>query len=138
MSRVTLIAADKPLPLCSHQEVRTKTAMVKGTPHTISFPRGFQVSEHSYYRSCVDGLGYSMKPYAYELELDVDETDLAHLKDYLSKQFSPGEEAELWSLWIGKLPERVPLRRRSSLSDLDLHTLEQVLQADDLCITVTM
>ena len=98
MSRVLLIAADKPLPLCSCCEVRTKTVTIEGTPHTISFPCGFQVSEHSYYRSCVDGLGYSMKPYQYELNLEIHENDLTNLKAYLSENFLSGEEVEFWNL----------------------------------------
>ena len=93
MSRVMLIAADKPLPLCSLCEVRTRTVTVEGTAHTISFPCGFQVSEHSYYRSCVDAFNYPMKPYQYELDLAAHETDLAHLKAYLLENFSSGESA---------------------------------------------
>ena len=138
MSRVMLIAADKPLPFCSHCEVRTKTVVVEGTAHTISFPRGFQVSDHSYYRSCVDGFGYSMKPYQYELDLDPNETDLTHLKNYLSEHLSRGEQAELWSLWVSDLPERTPLRSRIPLSAVTVSTLEQLLAADDLCITITI
>lgn len=138
MSRVLLIAADKPLPFCSRYEVRTKTVVVERTTHIISFPHGFQVSEHSYYRSCVDGLGYSMKPYQYELDLDSNETDLTHLKSYLSENLSCGEQAELWNLWVGDLPERTPLRSQMPLSDLDINILNQFLTADDLCITVTI
>lgn len=138
MSRVMLIAADKPLPLCSHCEVRTKTVMVEGTVHTISFPRGFQVSEHSYYRSCVDEFNYPIKPYQYELDLDAYETDLAHLKSYLLENLSSGEKAELWSLWVSHLPERNPLRSHMLLSDLDMNAVNQLLSADDLCFTVTI
>ncbi|MBE6973357.1 MAG: hypothetical protein E7440_05705 [Ruminococcaceae bacterium] len=138
MSRVMLIAADKPLPLCSHCEVRTKTVVVEGTSHTISFPHGFQLSDHSYYRSCVDGFGYSMKPYQYGLDLAPNETDLTHLKNYLSENFSCGEQAELWSLWVSDLPGRTPLRSRIPLSAFTMGSLEQLLNADDLCITVTI
>ena len=133
-----LIAADKPLPVCSHCEVRTKTVVVEDTAHTISFPRGFQVSDHSYYRSCVDGLGYSMKPYQYELDLDPSQTDLTHLKNYLSETLSCGEQAELWSLWVSDLSERTLLRSHLPLSAFTMSNLEQLLNADDLCITVTV
>jgi len=104
------------LPFCSHCEVRTKTVVVKGAAHTVSLPRGFQVSEHSYYRSCTDGFGYPINPYQYELDLDANETDLTHLKNYLSEHLSCGEQAELWSLWVSDLPNRVPLRSQISLS----------------------
>lgn len=138
MSRVMLIAADKPLPFCSRCEVRTKTVVIEGTAHTISFHRGFQVSAHSYYRSCVDGFGYSMKSYQYELDLDSNETDLTHLKNYLSEHLSRGEQAELWSLWVSDLPERAPLRSHIPLSVFTMSDLDRLLNADDLCITVTI
>ena len=138
MSRVMLIAADKPLPLCSRCEMRTKTIVIEGTTYAISSSRGFQVLDHSYYRSCVDGFGYCIKPYQYELDLDSNETDLTHLKNYLSENLSQGEQAELWSLWVSDLPERTPLRSHIPLSAFTASDLEQLLNADDLCITVTI
>ena len=138
MSRVLLVAADKSLPLCSHCEIRTKTVVVEGTAHTISFPRGFQISEHSYYRDCVNHFGYPIKPFQYELDLDAEETDLLHLKDYLRENFLFGDKVELWSIWVSDFPGRKQIRIHKSLSELDLSCLEQLLQADDLCITVTI
>ena len=127
MSRVLLIAADKPLPLCSHCEIRTKTVVIEGNPYTISFPRGFQISEHSYYRSCVDGLGLPMKPYQYELDLERNETDLHHLRAYLSENFSPGETVELWNIWQSNDFGSLPPHYHGSFTDLDMDTLAQFL-----------
>ena len=136
MSRVLLIAADKPLPLWDRQEERTTHCKLPDIPDlgdkagkTISFTdlRGFRVSEHNYYRSAVDALGYSMKAYQYELELEHCQTDLEHLRAYLSANLAPGEEIELWSLWVGNDHEDRPVHFRGKLSDLDLDTLDQFL-----------
>ena len=103
MSRVYLIAADKPLPLCDKQAERTSTTLVNGKT-TISFVRGFRVSEHRYYRHAVDALGYSIKPWQYELEVELHPDDLTHLKQYLAENFSAGETVELWSIWVESIP----------------------------------
>ena len=127
MSRVCLIAADKPLPLCDRQEERTSVISVNGCSHTISFVRGFRVAEHSYYRSAVDVLQLPRKPCQCELELELHEGDLMHLKDYLSRNFRPGETAELWSIWVGiDQSGRVP-HYSGLLKDFDMETLEQFL-----------
>ena len=125
MSRVMLIAADRELPLRDHQEMRTSTVMVEGKAHTISCPRGFMISEHSYYRSCVDELGHSMRPYQYELDLEVCQDDLSALKAYLTEHFAPGEEVELWNLWVGIDQSGYLPHYRGSLADFDMETLEQ-------------
>ena len=130
MSRVMLIAADKPLPLCCHHEIRTKYVVIEGKTHTISFPRGFQVSEHSYYRDCVDGLGFPMKPYQYELDLELNESDLHHLRIYLSENFSAGETVELWSIWQSNEFGKCPPHYVGTLADVDMETLEQFLWDD--------
>ena len=83
MSRVCLIAADKPLPLCDRQSERTSTVRSMGKDFTITALRGFRVAEHRYYRAAVELLGYPMKPYQYELELEQHPDDLAHLLEYL-------------------------------------------------------
>ena len=136
MSRVLLITADKPLPLCDKQEERTTTVTLPNLPDlgdkaggTISFTglRGFRVSEHNYYRYAVDALGYSMKAYQYELELEYCQTDLGHLCAYLSANLTPDEEIELWNLWVGNDREDKPTHFRGRLSDLDLDTLDQLL-----------
>jgi len=136
VSRVLLIAADKPLPLWDRQEVRTTHRKLPDIPDlgdkagkTISYTglRGFRVSEHNYYRSAVDALGYSMKAYQYELELEHCQPHLAHLRAYLSANLAPGQEIELWSLWVGNDHEDRPVHFRGKLSDLDLDTLDQFL-----------
>jgi len=128
MSRVYLIAADKPLPLCDRQNVRTSTYMVTGKPFTISCMQGFCVAEHRYYRHAVDILEYPIKPYQYELSLELHEDDLAHLQEYLSQNFQAGETVELWSIWVGidqsgRLPHYSGL-----LKDFDMEIMEQFLK----------
>ena len=130
MSRVYLIATDKPLPLCGRQEERTSAVSVNGTSHTSSFVRGFRVAEHRYYRSAVDVLQLPLKPFQYELELELHEDDLMHLKDYLSRNFQPGETVELWNIRVGvdrssKLPHF-----SGSLQEFDMETLNQFLNPD--------
>lgn len=127
MSRVMLLAADRPLPLCDKQEERAKTVRVDGRSFTVSAPAGFAVREHSYYRFAVDELGLSMRSYLYELELEACEKDLLHLKTYLSAHLAPGEEAELWNLWVGVDRLGAVPHFRGQLSDLDTDTLEQFL-----------
>ena len=124
MSHVSLIAADKELPLCDRQEYRESTVTVPNNEHiTIGFTCGFAVAEHSYYRDSTDFLDYEMKPFQYELTLEKCETDLNHLLTYLRENFSPGEEVELWSLWAGSGGGERPVRYRGRLSEFDLDTL---------------
>ena len=124
MSRVLLIAADKPLPLCDKRGERPHTVTVRGKTFSITAMGGFSIREHSYYRNAVDMLGHSMKPYQYELEIEVREEDLSEFRAYLQSQFLPGEEAELWNLWVGDEPG--PLTRlRGKWEDFDLDTLKQ-------------
>ena len=124
MSRVYLIAADKELPLCSKQEHRESTVTVPDNERvTIGFTRGFAVTDHSYYRDAVDGLGLEIKPFRYALDFECCEADLNHLLTYLKENFSPGEEAELWSLWVGGGHGERPVRYRGRLSEFDLDTL---------------
>ena len=128
MSRVYLITADKPLPLCDKQVERTKTAKVKDKLFTITAEAGFAVREHNYYRYAVDDLGLMMKPYQYELELEVHEDDLADLKAYLEMHFAPGEDAELWNLWVGTDRLGAVPHFRAQLSGLDMAALTQFVQ----------
>ena len=130
MSRVYLIAADKPLPLCDFQEMRTKTVTIPGGKQfRIGAPAGFQVEEHSYYRYAVDELNLEMKPYQYEFHLEADGSDLLHLKEYLAEHFSVGEEVELWNLWVGVDRDERMYRYHGKLSDFDMESLEQFLKS---------
>ena len=119
MSRVILIAADKELPLCDRREYRESAA----GGATVGFLRGFQVAERRYYRDAVDALGFEMKSFQYELSLERCRTDLNRLLDYLRANFAPGEEAELWSLWVGNGGGTRPVRYRGKLPEFDLDTL---------------
>ena len=99
MSHVSLIAADKELPV-----------------------RDRMVFPHKYYRDSVDGLGLEMKPFQYELDVQNCQRDLDRLLDYLRDNFAPGEEVELWSLWVGNGGGKAR-RYRGRLSEFDLDTL---------------
>ena len=125
MSRVLLLAADKPLPLCDRQTERTRTVSLSGKTFTITAMGGFAVREHSYYRSSVDELGYPMKPYQYELEIEIGEEDLADFRAYLEEQFASGEEIELWNLWVGDDDLGHVPHYRGPMADFDLDTLAQ-------------
>ena len=130
MSCVCLIAAEKPLPLCNFQEMRTKTVVYGDTKYILSATQGFQVSEHCYYRYAVDQLNLTMKPYQYELSVEADESDLLHLKEYLSENFSAGEVVELWNLWVGVDRNDRVLRYRGELSAFDMDSLKQFLESN--------
>ena len=141
MSLCMLIAADKLLPLCSKKMERSRTAEAEGELFTVSALSGFSVEEHSYYRDVVNALGYPIKDYRYELSLEEDETDLQNLKDYLLEQFAPGEEVELWSIWVGDYEgKKDPVFRKISLQELDMdavHTLcNGHLQECQLSVTI--
>ena len=127
MSRVLLIAADKPMPLCDKREERSSVSVVGGKEYLISFERGFSVSEHTYYRPAVDALGYEIKPFQYELELEEHEKDLKNLLDYLREHFICGETVELWNLWVGDDQDNKPARYAGDLADFDMDTLKQFL-----------
>ena len=128
MSRVMLIAADKPLPYCNFQEMRTKTITIpSGEQFRVSAPAGFRVEEHSYYRHAVEELHLTIKPHQVEFSLQTDESDLLRLREYLGEHFSPGEEVELWNLWVGIDRDERMIHYRTSLSDLDMEAMEQFL-----------
>ncbi len=141
MSRVYLIAADKPLPLCDRQAERTTVKLLpdlpalkdkRGTAISYTYLQGFRVAEHTYYRSAVDILNYPIKPFQYELELELHTDDLRHLKEYLSAHFAPGETVELWSIWVGIDNDGQPPPHYSgNLADFDMDTLEQLLNPEN-------
>lgn len=140
MSRVLLVAADKPLPLCDCRAERSITAH----GYTVTTLSGFCVAPHTYYRDAVAGLQLPMKPHQYELSVENCEEDLAALKDYLAQHFSAGEEAELWNLWLGDEAEKLQ-SYRGACSDFDRETLAQFLNPPSAAggvgccrITITM
>jgi len=128
MSRVMLIAADKPLPECDYQEERTVISRIQGEEFRISCMSGFCVKEHAYYRLAVDVLGYEMKPFQYELDLGEHETDLKNLVDYLKGNVTAGETVELWNLWVGDDQDDRPVHFSGLLADFDMDTLKQFLK----------
>jgi len=130
MSRVMLIAADKPLPCCDFQVMRTKTITIPtGQQFQVSAPAGFLVEEHSYHRHAVEELHLAMKPYQVEFSLQEDKSDLLHLKQYLAKNFTTGEDVELWNLWVGVDRDDRVFHYQKRLCDFDLEAMEQFLDA---------
>ena len=129
MSLCMLIAADKPLPLCNRQTVRTRTVDVDGEIISISLACGFSVEEHIYYRDCVNDMGYSIKPYRYELDICEDETDLQNLKDYLNENFAAGEVAELWGIWVSSHVESHPVCRETTCRELTVDDITTLCNA---------
>ena len=121
MSRVILLCADHPLPLYAAQTRRVY--FHRGVRYE---EEGFSVQPHVYYRPAVDNLELSMKPHRYELDLRATEQDAALLRDYLRQSCIPGEQVELWNLWIGDDREETIPCYRGRLADLDGDTLDQL------------
>ena len=118
MSHVLLLASEKPVPLLEPRGTRT----LSGGGVTVTVP-GFSVSEHTYYQAAVEALGFVMMPFRYELDMCGDENDLRSLSEYLKANFSPGEELELWSLWVGDGGGERPRYRHCALRELDRERL---------------
>ena len=146
MSRVYLIAADKALPLCNIEERRTRimklsenfrNPALRGQERVMSGICTFAIQEHSYYRGAVDELELEMKHFQYALEVENDEWGAEQLTAYLKKNLNPGEQAELWNLWIGYdiIP---PSNVRCSLNDFTPEILHQFLYAESMCMTITI
>ena len=134
MSHVCLLAADRPASLYEAAEQRTRVVRFQGKQMLVR-EDGFSVIEHEYYRPAVDELGYAMKPHQYELNLRAAEDDLRLLRDYLVENFAPGEEVELWSLWVGGERERLA-RLRGPLDGVDMKELERFEEIHPICLTV--
>lgn len=127
MSLCMLIAADKPLPLCSRKTERSRTVEIEGEQFTVSCLSGFSVEEHNYYRDAVNVLDYPIKDYRYELSLEEEEADLQSLRDYLLEQFAPGEEVELWSIWLGDYEgKEIPVFQKISVQELDMDAVHML------------
>ena len=117
MSAVTLLCADRPLPLYDSGIRRVETSSHGG--YTVSIEvNGFSVQEHTYYREAVEDLGLTME-----------------LRAYLERHLRPGETAELWNLWVGEGPAR-PHRFGGHLADLDLDTIKQLKEQFQICLTI--
>lgn len=118
MSRVYVIAADKPLPLAEGA--------------------AFQVEALNYYRQAVELLGYPMKPNRYELSIRSGPDAAEALGGYLARRLAPGEQAQLWSVWVGDVNRRCPPRFQGRLADFDTQALKQFLDAEEICFDITI
>ena len=132
MSRVILLCADHPLPLYDAQTRRA--SFRRGARDEED---GFSVRPHVYYRPAVDDLELPMKPHRYELGLRATAQDAALLRDYLRQSCAPGEQVELWNLWVGDARART-FRLAGPLADLDADALAQLLERDQTCITLAI
>ena len=132
MSCVILLCADHPLPLYDSQTRRVDFR--RGVRYEED---GFSVQPHVYYRPAVDDLELPMKPHRYELDLRATAQDAALLRDYLRQNCAPGEQVELWNLWVGDARIRV-FRLAGPLTDLDADALTQLEEREQTCITLTI
>ena len=132
MSCVYLLCSDRPLPLYESHARRRWTC--RGIQYDTD---GFAVREHTYYRAAVDELGFSMKPCQRELDLRATDQDAELLRRYLRGNCAPGEQVELWNLWVGDVDVRA-FHLEGPLSDLDKDTLEQLFEKDQTCMTITI
>ncbi len=122
MSCVIFLAADHPMPLYD-PDLRRVT--VSGS-FTLEAP-GFSVQAHEFFRDAVDSLGLEIKPFQYELNLGATHEDVEQLRTYLETNGTPGEQVELWNLWVGNDRGAVPVPHfHGRLSDLNVDTLEQL------------
>ena len=118
MSHVCLLAADRPLPLRSAEK------------------DGFDIQESLYYREAVEDLDLLMKAFLYELDLEATEQAVRGLRTYLESACRPGEQVELWNLWVGGDRSGRIHRFSGRLEDLDRAALEQLQESDQTCMTV--
>ena len=133
-SAVTLLCADRPLPLYESGVRRVETSSYGGYTVRIE-ASGFSVGEHTYYREAVEDLYLTMKPCRYQLDLRATQEDAAELRAYLAKHLRPGETVELWNLWVGNDPAR-PRRFSGALGDVELDTLKQLEENFQTCLTI--
>ena len=130
MSHVILLCADRPLPLYDPhaRRVRVEGAVtVEGD--------GFSVQANEYYRQAVEELDFPMKPCRYELDLEPTDQDAGLLKRYLERHLRPGEEVQLWSVWVPRYPEDGLSRYRGRWEELDREALT-LLEGWNVCMTV--
>ncbi len=119
MSKVLLIAADRPLPLEDHQDFREH----RSGRTVMSYVAGFQVAPLDYWRNAVEALDFEILPFRYELQLEHCQEDLDQLISYLCTNLFTGDSVELWSLWLGSDGAPRPRRYQGTIADFDLETL---------------
>ena len=129
---------------CDPAVRRSSSAAVCSRTRRVYFLRGvryeedgFSVQPHVYYRPAVDDLELPMKPHRYELGLRATAQDAALLRDYMRQSCAPGEQVELWNLWVGDARARA-FRLAGPLADLDADALAQLLERDQTCITLAI
>ena len=130
MSHVILLCADRPLPLYDSGARRGRP----GGAVTVEGD-GFLVQANEYYRQAVEELDFPMKPCRYELDLEPTGQDAGLLRTYLERHLRPGEEAQLWSVWVPRYPEDGLSRYRGRLEELDGDALAP-LEGWNVCMTV--
>ena len=134
MSHVTLLCADRSLPL--YPSCSRRTRIVRDGRTTIQVEEdGFSVQPNEYYDQAVEELGFPMKPHRYELDLRATTGDAEELHTYLEKNLCPGETVELWSVWVPRYPEDSLTRYQGRLADLDLDA-SAPLENWNICIAV--
>lgn len=136
MSRVILLAADHPMPLYESGLRRVRTSREGGYTVTCE-EEGFSVQAHIYYQSGVDELELDIRPFRYEVNLAPTREDARLLRDYLSACCAPGEQVELWNLWLTGTRAR-PFHLSGRLSQLEEDTLRQLEEREQTCITITV
>ena len=130
MSHVILLCADRPLPLYDPHARRVRAE------GAVTVERdGFSVQANAYYRQAVEELDFPMKPCRYELDLEPTDQDAGLLKQYLEQQLRPGEEVQLWSVWVPRYPEDGLSRYRGRWEELDREALT-LLEGWNVCMTV--
>ena len=130
MSHVILLCADRPLPLYDPHARRVRAE------GSVTVERdGFSVQANAYYRQAVEELDFPMKPCRYELDLEPTDQDAGLLKQYLEQQLRPGEEVQLWSVWVPRYPEDGLSRYRGQWEELDREALT-LLEGWNVCMTV--
>ena len=136
MSQVILLAADHSLPPFVSGERRVRSVPMPGGTLCVE-EDGFSVVPLTYYKTAVEDLALAVKPCRYELDLQDTPQDLLCLRSYLTAHCLPGEQVELWNLWVGG--ENDPVRHFSgAFRDFDLEVLEQLFEAYQTCVSITI
>ena len=101
MSRVILLAADRPLPLMEPAFRR-----IRRTGRFVVETDGFSVRPHEYYRGAVDELELELKPIQYELNLQATQEQMEGLRAYLAD--NARYIADFLADWLPQVRYRIP------------------------------
>lgn len=61
----------------------------------------FSITKSYYGRECSEIDRFIKKAYFYEIDISATKWALSELKKYLTENTKPGNEVELWSIWLG-------------------------------------